>query len=256
MADSTNVFPPGFRAEDDGGVIVGGGTVQFFAAGTTDPLEVFSDRALSISLGPTVGLNAGGYPVSSGGSRVIVYTGTDPYRIRLMDDDGVVVWEHDDVRGALDTAGFDALIAASFQPGTVLSFYQTNAPTGWTKIVAHNNASPRIVSGMASSGGSQDFTTVFTSRTLTQANLPSYTLPNTLGHNISLSGDPTTIRRSGGNTVGGPGSGGGLSDILRATDTTNLGIAGGITGSVTSGGSGAALDFAVKYVDCILASKD
>lgn len=250
MADSTNVFPPGFRAEDDEGVIVGGGTVQFFAAGTTDPLEVFSDRALSISLGPTVGLNAGGYPVSSGGSRVIVYTGTDPYRIRLMDDDGVVVWEHDDVRGALDTADFDEVIAASFSPGTSMLFVQTNAPTGWTKQVVHNDAALRIVSGTASSGGSEAFTAVFDERTILLANLPNTSsagTTNTTGahaHTYADSADQSGVQ------------GGGALTLTKKTGVGSTNSNGDHFHTVGLGGSGTPLDFTVKYVDAIIAIRD
>lgn len=170
-------------------------------------------------------------------------------------DDEISFWDASaNANKAMTYSALRALLG--FPTGTKMLFQQTAAPTGWTKDTTHNNKALRIVNGTASTGGTTAFTTVFGARTLTQANLPSYTLPTTLGHNIALSGDTTLIRRSGGNTVGGPGGGGGLSDILRATDTTTLGITGGITGSVTSGGSGTALDFAVEYVDVIIATKD
>lgn len=178
-----------------------------------------------------------------------------PNETAFATDDEISFW--DASAGANKAMAYSALRALlGFPAGTKMLFQQTAAPTGWTKDTTHNNKALRIVNGTASTGGTTAFTTVFGDRTLTQANLPSYTLPNTLGHNIALSGDTTLIRRSGGNTIGGPGSGGGLSDILRATDTTTLGITGGITGSVTSGGSGTALDFAVQYVDVIIATKD
>lgn len=53
-----------------------------------------------------------------------------------------------------------------FVSGTKTIFQQTSAPTGWTKdTVNYNNHCLRLVSGTASSGGSVDFTSVFTPTT-------------------------------------------------------------------------------------------
>ena len=244
MADSIKIFPPGWRAEDDNGNIVGGGVVEFFAAGTTDPLTVYSDMDLTEALGVTVGLNAGGYPVAPGGARVIVYTGSDPYRVRLKTHAGVVAWEHDNVRGALDTGNFDDIIAAQFPSGTVMLFGQTNAPPGWTKSMEHNNKALRIVNGTASHGGSAGFTSVFAERTLTQGNFPSV--------NFNISQTP----HSHGLTLGpthafGEGSiDGWRSAISNSTGSSSANI------TVGSGGSATPIDFAVAYVDVIIAVKD
>lgn len=251
MADSTKVFPPGFRAEDDNGIIIAGGTIEFFDAGTTNPMTVYSDKDLLTSLGTTVDLNAGGYPVSSGGTRVIVYAGTDAYRIRLKDDDDVVVWEHDNVQGALDTGDFDELIAAQLPSGTVQIFGQTNAPLGWTKSVTHDDAMPRIVSGTAASGGSNAVSAVFANRTITQALLPA---ANLVSSSLSLSGTPTTLTRnlSFGSGTAGPNSPNSTFTQTPSFSTTSLGI----TGTVPLGGSGTVLSFDPKYVDFIIATKD
>jgi hypothetical protein len=45
--------------------------------------------------------------------------------------------------------------------GTLVTFQQTSAPSGWTKQTTHNNKALRVVSGTASSGGNQTFTTAF-----------------------------------------------------------------------------------------------
>lgn len=56
--------------------------------------------------------------------------------------------------------------AAAFDSGTRMMFAQTAAPTGWTKdTVNYNNHSLRVVTGTASTGGSVDFTSAFTSQT-------------------------------------------------------------------------------------------
>lgn len=250
MADSTNVFPPGFRAEDDNGIIITGGTLEFFFAQTSDPMTVHSDKERTVSLGTTVGLNGGGYPVSSGGTRVIVYAGTDPYRVRLKDADGVVVWEHDNVLGALDTGDFEDVISAQLPAGTVQIFGQTNSPPGWTKSVTHNDALPRIVSGSAASGGANGVSVVFADRTLTQDNLPPANLPSS---SLSLSGSQVGgLVRNG--ALGG--SGAPFSSPASVQNfqwsTTTLSIA----GTVPLGGSATQIAFDPKYVDFIIAVKD
>ena len=53
-----------------------------------------------------------------------------------------------------------------FASGTKMLFQQTSAPTGWTKITSSvDNKALRVVSGTASSGGNQAFTSAFASRT-------------------------------------------------------------------------------------------
>jgi len=77
---------------------------------------------------------------------------------------------------AADAAQLAVIQAQLYAPaGTIMLFQQTAAPTGWTKITTHNNKAFRVVSGTASSGGSTAFTSVFTSRTIATANLPSHT---------------------------------------------------------------------------------
>ena len=145
----------------------------------------------------------------------------------------------------LSTNGSGALSFATggFAPGTVMLFVQTSAPTGWTKNTAHDNKALRIVSGAAGTGGSTAFTTVFTSRatsgfvgatTLTTAQIPSHT--HTIPSNTS------------GTQVGFAGGG-------RNPTGFSTGAAGG-GGSHTHGFAGSAMDFAVQYVDVIIATKD
>ena len=58
--------------------------------------------------------------------------------------------------------------AAAFDSGTVMLFAQTAAPTGWTKNSSTgDNSALRVVTGNASTGGSQGFTTAFASQTPT-----------------------------------------------------------------------------------------
>ena len=137
--------------------------------------------------------------------------------------------------------------------GTVMLFIQTNAPTGWTKSVAHNNKALRVVSGTASSGGTTAFTSVFTSRTISQANLPAVSFTGTTTGNPTWSStryvmiDIATYASLGGSAPNVAAAG---ADGL----TTSMSHSHSV--SVSSGGSGTALDFAVQYVDTIIATRD
>ena len=149
---------------------------------------------------------------------------------------------------------------APFSAGTLMLFQQTAAPTGWTKQTTHNDKTLRVVSGTASSGGSTAFTSVFASRTptgsvsvsnaavtLAESQIPSH------GHqfrgfgggaqvcpDISMSGNTGTIA---GTSAAG-------------TTVLVAGGSGSHTHSNTASFSGTAMDFAVQYVDLIIASKD
>lgn len=61
-------------------------------------------------------------------------------------------------------AAVSGLSVSAFPSGTRLVFAQTAAPTGWTKDTTHDNAALRVVSGTAGSGGTQNFTTAFTTQ--------------------------------------------------------------------------------------------
>lgn len=108
MIDAISVFPPGWRATDEFAAVVSGGKLEFYAAGTSNPLEVFSNQELTTSLGTIVDLSAGGYPITPGQHRTLIYLGPASYLVVLKDAAGATVWSHDDVRGALDTSPFGA----------------------------------------------------------------------------------------------------------------------------------------------------
>ena len=77
-------------------------------------------------------------------------------------------------------------VGGGVESGTVMLFYQANAPTGWTKKTNQNNKALRVVSGTGGgTGGGNNFTTAFNSsrgtsggsvsnHTLSQAQIPSH----------------------------------------------------------------------------------
>jgi microcystin-dependent protein len=172
--------------------------------------------------------------------------------------------------------------ATSFPSGTVMLFAQTAAPTGWTKLTTHNDKALRVVSGTASSGGTTAFTSVFASRTptgtvsgtntagavgnttLTLAQIPAHS------HGVNDPGHAHTYQSRFSSDTMASGARA-VTDTTTETRTTSS-VGTGITIANSGGGgahnhpftnptwsgsfSGAAMDFAVQYVDVILASKD
>lgn len=170
----------------------------------------------------------------------------------------------------MSASGIDALAVTVngtspfFEAGTVMLFAQTSAPTGWTKVTTHNNKALRVVSGSASSGGTVDFTTAFSSQavsgtvgdtTLTASQIPAHThfISNNNSSNALLSS--TTSLTNYGNQDPAGYQNYALSGSATTPDR-------GLTSSVGGGGShthtftGTAINLAVAYVDVILASKN
>lgn len=82
--------------------------------------------------------------------------------------------------GVINSTTFDK-IHSDFSTGTKAVFPQATAPTNWTIDTTHNNKALRIVSSGHTSGGNDNFTTVFGSgkttagHTLTLAQVPAHT---------------------------------------------------------------------------------
>jgi hypothetical protein len=146
------------------------------------------------------------------------------------------------------------VLANTFPSGTAVLFQQTAAPTGWTKQTTNDNKALRVVSGTAGTGGTTGFTSVFTSRT------PSGTVGNTTlttaqmpSHTHALSGFITNNFVSGGPDypyffgTGGAGPNTAVTYPIASNGSDN---------SHTHSFTGTAIDFAVAYVDVIIATKN
>ena len=141
-----------------------------------------------------------------------------------------------------------------FPTGTRVVLQQTSAPLGYTKdtTAALNDSAFRCVVGSATTGGTAAFSTTFAARTILQANLPVATLVTTIidpGHVHSETGD-------GGGGVGNrlvTANGNGSNSTM---GNTTVSATTGITASTALGGSGTAMDFAVKFIDLCIFVKD
>lgn len=153
---------------------------------------------------------------------------------------------------------------ASIPAGAITNFVNASAPTGWTKLTTNDNAAIRIVSGTGGgTGGSVGFTTAFASQTTTgtvggytlaTADIPSHSHPVPYG-----TGSATTIANAIAYAWGG--------QIASANTYTNeistytgsgrniISVTGG-GGSHTHSFTPGTINLAVKYVDCIMCSKN
>jgi hypothetical protein len=130
----------------------------------------------------------------------------------------------------------------SFPAGTLMLFQQTSAPTGWTKQTTHNDKALRVVSGTASSGGTNSFSSMFASRTSDATTLSIAQIPSHAHSELSMTADSSIIGR-------GPDVGA-ASDYEFYQYGTNTGANGG------SGSHTHTYDMRVQYVDLIIAQKN
>lgn len=145
------------------------------------------------------------------------------------------------------TAFVTSAVAALLPSGTASVFYQAAAPTGWTKVTTHNDKALRVVSGTGGgSGGSTAFSTVFSARTISTANMPVHS------HGVTDPGHSHTTSplSYNGNSANSSGSAYPTNTGSMSTSTNTTGI------TIQNSGSGTSMDFAVQYIDVIIATKN
>jgi hypothetical protein len=172
---------------------------------------------------------------------------------------------------------------ASIPSGTVMSFFQAAAPTGWTKVTtaALDNAALRLVTGTGGgTGGSADFTSAFASYTpggsVNTSGLSvggiSVSISGTTGgtslsegqlarhfHDVAFS---DTGLQGGSNNIATPNSAGSIlsaSRFVGNNDSHDHSFSGSGSGSGSISGSASfsgnsTSQFAVKYADFIIAT--
>lgn len=161
--------------------------------------------------------------------------------------------------------------------GTTMIFYQSSAPTGWTKLTTTglNNSALRVVTGSGGGGsGTNGFTAAFNSKrsdsaTCTVGTLSSgtrYTGNHTLssGQLVSHSHSPSIgggffVRNpsSSGEAPLNSGGGGNFSETFGSTGSTSSQFSsGGHRHSISTDFKAGDFNLDVKYIDVIVASKD
>jgi len=139
----------------------------------------------------------------------------------------------------------------SVPSGSVMVFFQSGAPTGWTKVTSQDNKALRVVSGTGGgTGGSNAFTTALNSSVTATGSTADHILTTGQLPAHTHSYDQKVYNQPGIGNAGGGGA--------RVDENTQ----GAITGSLGSGeghGHGAgsiAVNVNVQYIDVILCSKD
>jgi len=95
---TSSVFTePSPQYRDASGNVCAGGSLKFFASGTLNAQDVFSDSALATNIGATVPLGSDGR-ATSGTSTITVYLDDSlQYRAQLFDANGAKQWDVDQI---------------------------------------------------------------------------------------------------------------------------------------------------------------
>jgi len=175
--------------------------------------------------------------------------------------------------------GTNSIKLDGFEPGTRMMFQQTAAPTGWTKDTTHNDKALRITNGTVETGGTNSFSTSFASYTPDGSNeltiaghsLSVDEMPVHKHDNVYVSVYQGSDDCAWANNANGM-VGGNSIDRARRTSNLNGGLGSEVEGMKTSDKGGGAehthtgstavftgvesTQFAVQYVDVIIATKD
>lgn len=214
-----------------------------YTTALTDHLKIIETTGTTtITLGAVATMGSGyTVTVKNAGVGVVTIEGSGSETIdgdlnRTLNENASATCVVDNATGSYLVSG----TYGAFQPGTLMLFQQTTAPSGWTKQVTHNDKAFRVVSGTASSGGTDAFSTVFArtatdSHTLLTAEMPS--------HTHAQKGYQT-----GGGSTDAPSYTAFATTFKTLTPTVSTGGDGGHTHPLTN--------FDLQYVDIIIASKD
>ena len=146
-----------------------------------------------------------------------------------------------------------------FAQGTSSIFFQSAAPTGWSKSNSNNNKALRVVTGTGGvSAGSNTFTDAFPSSKPVSGNFP---ISGTVGnHTLTSNQLPSHTHANGGSVTLSPGggdvrSGGGWSRSTPSTGNNTTNAASHNHGfSSGSASFSANINLAVQYIDVIVCS--
>lgn len=229
-----------------------------YTTALTDHLKIIETTGTTtITLGAVATMGSGyTVTVKNAGVGVVTIEGSGSETIdgdlnRTLNENASATCVVDNATGSYLVSG----TYGAFQPGTLMLFQQTTAPSGWTKQVTHNDKAFRVVSGTASSGGTKAFTTTFgsgktsDSHTLLTAEIPSHTHGSAGAHTHTVPVAPFTSSGTVGATANDNGAGADKSS----------GSAGAHTHTSVGGDTGhthALSNFDLQYVDIIIASKD
>jgi hypothetical protein len=248
------------------GIAVAAGKSMFVYNNGTNVVDAITHLS-SLTLGTDLAVTEGGtgassqtaYAVLAGGT-----TSTGAYQsVASVGTSGQVLMSN----GAGALPSFQTISTQAFPSGTVMLFAQTAAPTGWTKnTTTGDNSALRVVTGTASTGGSQGFTTAFASQTPTGS--VSITAVSGTAGSTTLTTPQIPSHLHANNTRAG-GYGPLYTVFARTGPSPGAPVVNVNTGSTGGGGShdhpfsfssgsgtftGNAINLAVQYIDVIRAT--
>ena len=243
------------------------GNINVFLPAKESNYVIFNNTSGShtLSVAPT-GHTANGVAITQG-SHTMIYNKSD----RCVDVLGAKV-------GTTATTYFGSganLTGIDIIPaGSLMLFQQSSAPTGWTKATAHDNKALRVVTGSASSGGSNTFAAAFNNNQTVSGTTSSTSVTitgSTASHTLTVDQIPSHDHREGSNSEFGTTS----STYTGATrNTGNANDGRNFQTETTGGGQGHShnvgslaggahthtfsdtFNLDVQYVDVIICSKD
>ena len=152
-----------------------------------------------------------------------------------------------------DTTGGGASEDQAIPASTQMLFYESSAPTGWTKLTSHNNKALRVVSGTGGgSGGNKTFTSAFANKSISNRSLSTSQIP---AHSHTYNN--YYFAENNGNS-GLPNNNAGS---RKGNDWDNNPFSLGQSTNNQSGTTGQthnhdSIDLRVQYIDVIICSKD
>ena len=168
-----------------------------------------------------------------------------------------------------------AATASPIPSGTVVLFYQSAAPTGWTQVTTLNDYALRIVSGTGgATGGSTAFSTVFANQTptisvnvsglsagattISTAQMPAHHHPLPYRASSALNAGLQYMTAWSGNACVGNSCGASNGSQCSSSIIGNTGGGGSHTHSISGSatGSSTAVTLNVQYANIIICSKN
>jgi hypothetical protein len=237
-------------------VIGASGTGVNIASGATQVVYCDGTNFIAASAafvnGAVLGVSGGGTGLSTlTANNVILGNGTSSPTFVAPGTTGNVLASN-------GTTWASTTLSPEFASGTRMTFNQTAAPTGWTKSTSVDNAGFRLVSGSVGSGGSLDFTSVFSSSTAVtvssvsgSAGATTLSTPQIPAHShtaIWYDGPGVPARKVGATT--------GQNNVGSLPGINNTGGGDSHTHPFSFSSGAGTVDLAIKYVDLIIAQKN
>ena len=229
-------------------------------------MEVFTSSDINYVKMPTDG-GSGAYPLSvySGSDEVIkIDDGHTQIKTGLKDKDANLGSSGQVLTSTGTQVDWKDATEVNFPSGTKMIFYQSSAPTGWTKDTSRNDVALRIVSGGGGGtyhGGDGAFSAIFASnrqtnsgsvnsRTLNTNQIPKHNHPYKMGYFAENNGNLANP-----NDIAGSNKGNDWDNNAFTTDRNTSDQSQGGTGH-DHGFTNPRINLQPHYVDVIICSKD